>query len=86
MTAAHEALNKAIDERRAAGRGLPCDGDARFISDSPDERREVAGICAEQCHLKQLCAAAGVREAHGIWGGRDMSTPSVTKKTRRKTP
>lgn len=83
MTAAHEALNKAIDKRREAGRGLPCDGDPRFISDSPDERREVIALCRERCHVRALCAAAGVREKHGVWGGRDMSTPSVTKKPRK---
>lgn len=84
MTAAHEAFNKAVDERRAAGRGLPCDGDERFISDVPDERREVVDVCRDRCHLRALCAAAGAREKWGVWGGHDRSTPSVTKTKEKK--
>lgn len=85
MTAPHDALNKAIDERRAAGRGLPCDDDPRFISDTPAERREVVDVCRTRCHLRALCAAAGAREKWGIWGGIDRSVPSITTKTTSRT-
>lgn len=80
------ALKRAVDERRAAGRGLPCDDDERFTADSPDKRREVVGICAEHCHLRALCSAAGRYEKWGIWGGIDRSAPPITqtRTTKRK--
>lgn len=84
MSAAHDAFRIAVDERRAAGRGLPCDDDPRFISDTPDDRREVVDVCRVRCHLRALCAAAGAREKHGLWGGIDRSTPSVTKANAKK--
>lgn len=54
------------------------------LQDALDERREVIDMCEQRCHLSALCAAAGRRQHHGIWGGIDKSIPSVTK-TKTKT-
>lgn len=85
MTAAHEALNKAIDELRAAGRGLPCDGDSRFIAEAAKERAQVVELC-QPCPIRAECFAAGRRQKWGVWGGVDRSTHTLTttSKTRRK--
>ena len=75
-----EALTLELTHRAERGEPEPpCAGDDRFTSGSADERREVVDVCRTRCHLRALCAAAGAREAWGIWGGIDRSTPSVTK-------
>jgi hypothetical protein len=57
-------LNAAID---ALPTPTPCSGEEWFIGDRA--QMEVAATACHWCPVIELCAAAGKREKHGVWGG-----------------